>query len=102
MAAFSDPGLCSPVIPVFTPGARRLADYLIEKGYAASPVSYPVVKSSRIRISIHAGNTEEEIDSFTSELLAWAEGQERISSTTGSASGSLRAGESSAAARAKL
>ncbi|KAF8553208.1 hypothetical protein OG21DRAFT_1273736 [Imleria badia] len=37
MVAFSDPDLCSPVIPVITPGPRSLAEYLVEKGYAATP-----------------------------------------------------------------
>ncbi|KAF8555764.1 8-amino-7-oxononanoate synthase [Imleria badia] len=101
MAAFSDPCLCSPVILVFAPEARKLADYLIEKGYATTAISYPAVKSSRIRISIHAGNTEEEIDSLANELLTWAVRQERVSSTTGSA-GCEGVGLPYAMARAKL
>ena len=101
-AAFSDPGLCSPVIPVFSLGARRLADYLIEKGYAATAVSYSAVKRSRIRITIHAGNKEEEIDSFINELLAWTEQQGRVSLTTGSAIGSEGVGLPYSVASAKL
>ena len=102
-ASFSDPGLCSPVIPVFAPSARRLAEYLVEKGFAASQVLYPLVKRSRIRVSIHAGNTEEEIDSLANELLAWVERQERGSSvTTRSASGYEGAELPYAKARAKL
>jgi len=41
-------------------------------------MTYPVVEKERPRIHviIHAGNTEEEIDLFLRELLAWAEQQE--------------------------
>lgn len=100
--AVSDRGLFSPVIPVFTPCAGRLANYLLQRGYAVSPMTYPVVKRPRIRVIIHAGNTEEEIDSFTNELLAWAERQESVFSPIGSASGSAGVGESYAEARARL
>ncbi|KAF8553211.1 8-amino-7-oxononanoate synthase [Imleria badia] len=92
-AAASDPGLCSPVIPVHTPSVRRLEKYLWERGYAVRALVYPIAKSSRIRVSLHAGNTEEEIDAFINELLAWAERQESVFSVTGSASGSAGVGE---------
>ena len=100
-AMFSDPGLCSPVIPVLASDVRGLTDYLIKRGYAATPILYPVVKSSRIRVNIHAGNTEEEIDSFANELLAWAE-QERLHLPTGSVDDDVRAKEWCARARARL
>lgn len=107
MVGVSRRGLCSPVIPVFTPYARRLADYLLQRGYPVVPMTYPVVEKERprIRVIIHAGNTEEEIDSFTYELLAWAERQERQERApppTGSAIGSAGAGMSYVEARAKL
>jgi len=68
-------------------------------------MTYPVVEKERprIRVIIHAGNTEEEIDSFTYELLTWAERQGRVSSLAGSASGSAGMGAAPRAeARAKL
>ncbi|KAI9455314.1 8-amino-7-oxononanoate synthase [Boletus coccyginus] len=104
-AVVSDRDLCSPIIPVFTPWAKRLADYLLRRGYPVVPITYPVVEKERprIRVIIHAGNTEEEIDSFIYELLTWAERQRRVSSSIGSTtSSSMGAGASRAEARAKL
>jgi len=81
--AASDRGLCSQIIPVFTPWAKKLADYLLQMGYPVVPMTYPVVEERpRIRVVIYARNMEEEIDSFTRELLA-------ASSAIGSASGSI-------------
>ncbi|KAI9455313.1 PLP-dependent transferase [Boletus coccyginus] len=103
-AVVSDRDLCSPIIPVFTPWARKLADYLLQRGYPVVPMTYPIVERdrSRIRVIIHAGNTEEDIDSFTSELLTWAEQQKSVSSIIGLASGSAGAGALYAQARSKL
>ncbi|KAG9311546.1 8-amino-7-oxononanoate synthase [Chiua virens] len=67
-----DRGLCSPIIPVFTPHARRLTDYLLQRGYAAAAVTYPIVRQPRIRVTVHAGNTEEEIDALVNHIVAWA------------------------------
>jgi 8-amino-7-oxononanoate synthase len=66
-------------------------------------MTYPVVEKERprIRVIIHARNTQEEIDSFANELLAWAERQERASLPIRSASSSVAAGKY-AEARAKL
>jgi 8-amino-7-oxononanoate synthase len=88
---------------VFTPYAGGLADYLLQRGYPVVPMTYPVVEKERprIRVIIHASNTEEEIDSFLNEILTWAERQVRASPPTRSASGSVAAGKL-AEARAKL
>ena len=94
-------GVCSPIIPVSTPQVKKLADYLRERGYAVTALPAPIAKTSRIRVSIHAGNTEEEIDAFANELLAWAERQ-RAPLYKGGAIGSARVGESFVEARAKL
>ncbi|KAF8438893.1 8-amino-7-oxononanoate synthase [Boletus edulis BED1] len=94
--------LFSPIIPVYTPRARSLADYLLERGYAVSPLTYPVVRRPRIRISIHASNTEEQIDAFVNELLAWAERQERVFPLAGNTNSNAEVGKSSAEERAKL
>jgi len=82
---------------VFTPHASDLAEYLLQKGYGVSPLTYPVVKRPRIRVIIHAMNTEEQIDSFINELLVRAKRQETVY-----AGGSAGAGELSAMARGKL
>ncbi|KAF8841080.1 8-amino-7-oxononanoate synthase [Paxillus ammoniavirescens] len=65
-------GLYSPVIPIFTPLAQNLADYLLGKGYGVSAMTFPVVNRPRIRMIIHARNTEYDIDSFLNELMQWA------------------------------
>lgn len=100
MAVESAHGLYSPIIPVFTPRASSLAEHLLKKGYNASPLTYPVVRRPRIRVVIHAVNTEEQIDAFTDELVAWAKS---VSSSSKSAGGS-KGGESYAnlGASAKL
>lgn len=101
--AVFDHGLCSPIIPVFSPCATRLADYLLERGYAVVPMTYPVVEKDRprIRVIIHAGNTEEEIDSFVNQLLAWAK-QETVFSPTSRIGGSAGMRESHIVARPRL
>ena len=99
----ADLALCSPVIPVFTPRARKLADYLLQRGYAVTPMTYPVVKQPRIRVIIHARNTEEEIDAFVSELLTWAKRQvQEFAPMNDIVSGSTGGGESYAEVRARL
>ncbi|KAF8438918.1 8-amino-7-oxononanoate synthase [Boletus edulis BED1] len=95
-------GLCSPIIPVFTPRARSLTEYLLQRGYAVTSISYPATKTARIRVAIHARNTEEEIDSLVNELLAWAGQQESVSSHTRGIIGTARTGESHMRTRAKL
>lgn len=87
-----DHALYSPIIPVFTPRVEKLADHLLQKGYAVTPITYPFVKQPRIRVIIHARNTEEEIDAFINELLTWAEGQMCESASTGGANGSTGGG----------
>lgn len=55
------------------------------KGYDAKAIPYPVVPrgAERIRVCIHAGNTEEELLRFISELVSWAEGYEEKAGTEG-------------------
>lgn len=64
--------LHSPVIPLLTPHAVELADHLVGCGYNAAAVTYPAVKVSRVRIIVHAGNTEEEVDRFVEQVVEWA------------------------------
>ncbi|KAF8838388.1 8-amino-7-oxononanoate synthase [Paxillus ammoniavirescens] len=67
-----DHGLLSPIIPIFTPRASNLTDYLLKKGYGATAMTLPVVKRPRIRMIVHARNTEGDIDTFVNTLLQWA------------------------------
>ena len=75
---------------------------MLEKGYAVSALTYPVVKRPRIRLSIHASNTEEQIDALVNELLAWARQQEMLSPSTGSASSNAGVKELSMEVKARL
>ncbi|KAF9240610.1 hypothetical protein BU15DRAFT_73841 [Melanogaster broomeanus] len=72
-----DSGLCSPIIPIFTPLVQNLADHLLKKGYAVTPFTLPAVRRPRIRMIIHAHNTEEDIDSFINTLVQWTTTQGR-------------------------
>ena len=65
---------------MFIPWARRLADYLLQRGYPVVPMTYPGVEKEwpRIRVIIHPGNTEEEINSFTYELKEHPHPQEAL------------------------
>ncbi|KAF9220819.1 8-amino-7-oxononanoate synthase [Gyrodon lividus] len=83
-----DIGFCSPIIPVFTPHAGSLSDYLKERGYAAVAITYPVVKKPRVRVSIHVRSTEADIDFFVNTLMQWAirQGQDSAPSVVRSVS----------------
>ncbi|KIJ65414.1 hypothetical protein HYDPIDRAFT_174881 [Hydnomerulius pinastri MD-312] len=65
----------SPIIPILSPLAMELADFLRTKGYGASYISIPIAPSPRIRMIVHARNTEEEIDTFAGILVQWAKDQ---------------------------
>ncbi|EIW78133.1 8-amino-7-oxononanoate synthase [Coniophora puteana RWD-64-598 SS2] len=64
--------LYSPIIPVFVTKAQELAAFLIERGYAPTPLTFPVVRRPRIRTLMHGGNTKDEIDGFIACLREWA------------------------------
>ncbi|KAF8841560.1 8-amino-7-oxononanoate synthase [Paxillus ammoniavirescens] len=66
-----DLGLCSPIIPIYTPLANSLSDYLKLKGYSATATMYPIVKIPRVRMSVHVSNKEEDIDSFIDIIVEW-------------------------------
>ncbi|KAH7924107.1 8-amino-7-oxononanoate synthase [Leucogyrophana mollusca] len=63
--------LCSPIIPIFTPSPRSLVEFLWAHGYGATAFTIPVVKRPRIRVIVHARNTEADIDCFVALLLQW-------------------------------
>ena len=64
----------SPIFPILTPAYQSLAEFLSSYGYAVSPIGFPAVPhgQERIRVTIHAGNTEVELDEFVAYLLQWA------------------------------
>ena len=57
-----------------------LSEYLRGLGYAARPIPYPAVPrgKERVRIVMHAGNTEEEIEELIKNLLHWASGMKTM------------------------
>ena len=64
----------SPIFPVYTSAPIPLATYLRGLGYSARPVPYPAVPrgQERIRIVVHARNTEAEFDQFLAHIKTWA------------------------------
>ncbi|KAK2068055.1 hypothetical protein P8C59_002727 [Phyllachora maydis] len=63
----------SPIIPVLTPRARSLARYCQERGYLVRAIVAPTVPAGqeRIRICVHAGNTEEQVDGLGKVIAGW-------------------------------
>ncbi|KIO34694.1 hypothetical protein M407DRAFT_210007 [Tulasnella calospora MUT 4182] len=64
----------SPIIPLLTTEPRPLASYLQKKGYLARPITWPTVPKGqdRVRICIHAGNTEMEVIGLVDAIAQWA------------------------------
>ncbi|KAI0468002.1 putative aminotransferase [Xylaria cf. heliscus] len=64
-----------------------LAFHLQFAGYCLFPIDYPVVPKgqSRVRLVIHGGNTEAEVEGMANSLFEWA--QEMIDIETGDGSG---------------
>ncbi|KAI6142645.1 8-amino-7-oxononanoate synthase [Pisolithus tinctorius] len=93
--------LYSPVIPLLTPHAVELADYLIDCGYNAGAVTYPAVKVSRVRMIVHAGNTQAEVDRFVEKVVEWATAKDQASSQEGNRAGEV-SGEGRGVVRGRL
>lgn len=51
-----------------------LAIHMMAQGFKSAPVGPPIVPrgTNRVRLIIHAGNTEEEITSLVTTILTWA------------------------------
>jgi 7-keto-8-aminopelargonate synthetase-like enzyme len=61
----------TPIIPIRTGSIEntlRLSGYLFEKGIYAPAIRPPTVKDSRIRITITAGHTDEDIEKLIETL----------------------------------
>ena len=65
--------LQSAAIPILTPHVLSLCFRLRSQGWATIPITYPAVPrgEERIRLTVHAGNTEQEIQEFVQALLDW-------------------------------
>ncbi|KAF7361358.1 Aminotransferase [Mycena sanguinolenta] len=66
--------LPSPIFPILVCDPINLEECLQAKGYHARAMCYPVVPrgAERIRVCIHAANTEDELLRFITELVSWA------------------------------
>lgn len=63
---------------------RLLASHLQRKGYLARPITWPTVPKGqdRVRICIHAGNTEMEITGLVNAIVQWVMAQQAAQSPT--------------------
>lgn len=64
----------SQIVPLLTPHPRALSQYLREHfGILARPITHPTVPKGegRVRVCVHANNTEEEIDHLLNGVIAW-------------------------------
>ncbi|KAF7361361.1 PLP-dependent transferase [Mycena sanguinolenta] len=64
----------SPIFPILVCDPIDLEECLQAKGYDAKAIPYPAVPrgAERIRVCIHAANTEDELLRFITELISWA------------------------------
>lgn len=72
----------SPIFALFTPLPRDLAQYCQQAGFVVRPVVPPTVPAGteRVRVCLHAGNTEEQIDAFLEVVRCWisSKGEEAL------------------------
>jgi 8-amino-7-oxononanoate synthase len=63
----------SPIFALFTPLPRDLAQYCQQVGFVVRAVVPPTVPpgTERVRICLHAGNTEEQVDNFVQVVKRW-------------------------------
>lgn len=66
----------TPIIPLLTKAglSHSLEDRLTACGFHSLEVGYPVVakERERVRVIIHADNTEQEIDGLVDTVVNWA------------------------------
>ncbi|KAG8168060.1 hypothetical protein KVR01_003749 [Diaporthe batatas] len=64
----------SPIIPVFTPHPRSLASHCQARGLMVRPIVVPTVPqgTERVRVCLHAGNTQQEVETLVAAMGEWA------------------------------
>ncbi|TCD63948.1 hypothetical protein EIP91_004758 [Steccherinum ochraceum] len=78
--------LPTPIIAIMTSSPRPLSAHLRRKGMNARPITWPTVPKGkdRVRVCLHAGNTEEEVMRLAKEMVEWAlEDMEKVSAGGG-------------------
>ncbi|KAF2738975.1 PLP-dependent transferase [Polyplosphaeria fusca] len=67
----------SPIFAIMAAEPKKLAAFLQSRGMVARAVVPPTVPegTARVRICLHAGNTEAEIDSLVTEIEVWTQQQ---------------------------
>ncbi|KAL9938116.1 hypothetical protein V8E36_002739 [Tilletia maclaganii] len=65
----------SPIVPLLTPFPRPLSAYLQSRGFLVRPITYPTVPlgQDRVRICVHAGNTEQQIRGLGAAVREWVD-----------------------------
>ncbi|POS73184.1 aminotransferase class I and II [Diaporthe helianthi] len=68
----------SPIIPIFTPYPRSLASHCQARGLMVRPIVAPTVPqgTERVRVCLHAGNTQQEVDRLVAAIGEWAAKQQ--------------------------
>ncbi|KAH6685820.1 8-amino-7-oxononanoate synthase [Plectosphaerella plurivora] len=68
----------SPIIALLSTQPRNLARHCQERGFLVRPIVAPTVPrgSERVRICLHAGNTQEQVEGLARAVDEWARGSE--------------------------
>ncbi|KAF8529575.1 aminotransferase [Hysterangium stoloniferum] len=70
----AQPVLISPIFPILSSKVVSLEEYLCKHGHRVLAVAFPVVPrgSERLRVTIHAGNSQKEMWDFVWLIRNWA------------------------------
>ena len=81
----------SPIFALLTPHPRELAKYCQDAGFVVRAVVPPTVPrgTERVRVCLHAGNTEAEISSLVDRVQEWVDGRTAALPASTDATGQL-------------